>query len=97
MELVAGGGYVIGNTLADGSIVTISGRFVVIDPPRKLSYTWQVRPGPDQTELVTVTFVPREGGTEVTVEHEQIPDERSRTEHAAGWTACLDRLAAYAG
>jgi len=97
VEPVAGGGYVIGNTLADGSMVTISGQFVVIDPPRKLSYTWQVRPGPDQTELVTVTFAPCEGGTEVTVEHEQIHDERSRTEHAVGWTACLDRLAVYAG
>jgi uncharacterized protein YndB with AHSA1/START domain len=46
---------------------------------------------------VTVTFTPCEGGTEVTVEHVQIPDERVRTEHAAGWDACLDRLAAYAG
>lgn len=46
---------------------------------------------------MTVTFTPCEGGTEVTVEHVQIPDERVRTEHAAGWDACLDRLAAYAG
>ena len=97
MELVPGGSYLIGNTLADGSTVTISGRFTVIDPPRKLSYTWQVRPGSGQTELVTVTFTPSEGGTEVTVEHARIPGERVRTEHAAGWTACLDRLAAYAG
>ncbi len=97
VEPVVGGRYLIGNVLADGSTVTISGRFTVIDPPRKLSYTWQVQPGPDQAELVTITFTPREGGTEVTVEHARIPSERSRTEHAAGWTACLDRLAAYAG
>ncbi len=96
MEPVAGGSYLIGNTLADGSTVTISGRFTVIDPPRKLSYTWQVRPGPDQAELVTVTFTPCEGGTEVTVEHAQIRGERLRAEHAAGWAACLDRLAVYA-
>lgn len=68
----------------------------MIDPPRQLSYTWQIRPGPDETELVTVTFRPQDAGTEVTVEHEQIVDERSRTEHAAGWAACLDRLTAYA-
>jgi uncharacterized protein YndB with AHSA1/START domain len=96
VEPVTGGSYLIGNTLADGSTVTISGRFTVIDPPRKLSYTWQVRPGPDQTELVTVTFTPRESGTEVTVEHAQILGERSRNEHAAGWAACLDRLAVLA-
>jgi uncharacterized protein YndB with AHSA1/START domain len=77
--------------------MTISGRFTVVDPPRKLSYTWQVRPGTGQTELVTVTFTPRDDGTEVTVEHAQIPSERLRAEHAAGWAACLDRLAAFAG
>ena len=97
MEPIVGGAYLLGNTLADGSAVTISGQFIAVDPPRKLSYTWQVRPGPDQSELVTVTFLPCEGGTEVTVEHEQIDSERSRTEHAAGWTTCLDRLAAYSG
>jgi hypothetical protein len=42
------------------------------------------------------TSAARDGGTEVTVEHVQIHDERSKTEHAAGWAACLDRLAAYA-
>ena len=96
VEPVVGGSYLIGNALADGTAVTISGRFTVVDPPRKLSYTWHVRPGPDRTELVTVSFTPSEGGTEVTVEHEQIPDERSRAEHTVGWIACLDRLAIHA-
>jgi uncharacterized protein YndB with AHSA1/START domain len=93
VEPVVGGSYLLANTLADGSAVEISGRFTIIDAPRQLAYTWQVRPGPDRTELVTVTFAACEGGTEVTVEHVQIPDEHSRTEHAAGWAACLDRLA----
>jgi hypothetical protein len=44
---------------------------------------------------VTVTFAARDGGTEVTVVHVRIADERARTEHAAGWSACLDRLAGY--
>jgi uncharacterized protein YndB with AHSA1/START domain len=96
VEAVVGGSYLIGNALADGSTVTISGRFTVVDPPRKLSYTWHVRPGSGRTELVTVSFTLSEGGTEVTVEHEQILDEYSTAEHTAGWTACLDRLATYA-
>lgn len=96
VEPVAGGSYRLDNTLADGSTVVISGQFTLIDAPRKLAYTWQVRPGPDRSELVTVTFDARDAGTEVTVEHVQIPDEHSRTGHAAGWAACLDRLAALA-
>jgi uncharacterized protein YndB with AHSA1/START domain len=82
--------------LADGSTVIISGRFTVIDAPRELAYTWQVQPGPLRSELVTVTFTACAAGTEVTVEHVQIRDQGARAEHDAGWTACLDRLAAYA-
>ena len=96
VEPVVGGTYRLDNTLADGSAVVISGQFTLIYAPRRLAYTWQVRPGPDRSELVTVTFDACDAGTEVTVEHVQIPDEHSKTGHAAGWAACLDRLAAYA-
>ena len=96
VEPVVGGSYRLDNTLADGSTVTISGRFTLIDAPHQLAYTWQVRPGPDRSELVTVTFAACDGGTEITVEHVKILDERSRAEHAAGWAACLDRLTVYA-
>ena len=75
--------------------MVISGRFTLIDAPRQLTYTWPVRPGPARSELVTVTFDACDAGTEVTVEHVQISDEHSKTEHSAGWAACLDRLAAY--
>jgi uncharacterized protein YndB with AHSA1/START domain len=96
VEPVVGGAYRLDNTLADGSTVVISGRFTLIDAPRQLAYTWQVRPGPDRSELVTVTFDACDAGTEVTVEHVQIPARRLKREHAAGWAACLGRLAAYA-
>ena len=96
VEPVVGGTYRLDNTLADGSAVVISGQFTLIDAPRRLAYTWQIRPRPDRAELVTVTFEACEAGTEVNVEQGQIPDEHSKTGHAAGWAACLDRLAAYA-
>jgi len=96
VEPVVGGIYRLDNTLADGSTVIISGRFTHIAAPRQLAYTWQVRPGPARSELVTVTFAACGAGTEVTVEHVQILDEHSKAEHAAGWAACLDRLAMYA-
>jgi uncharacterized protein YndB with AHSA1/START domain len=97
VDPVAGGRYQLDNELADGSTVIISGRFTLVDRPRQLAYTWRVEPGPGHFELVTVTFAAAGAGTEVTVEHVQIHDERSRDEHAAGWAACLDRLAAWAG
>jgi uncharacterized protein YndB with AHSA1/START domain len=56
VEPVVGGTYRLDNTLADGSTVVISGQFTLIDAPRQLAYTWQVRPGPDRSELVTVTL-----------------------------------------
>jgi uncharacterized protein YndB with AHSA1/START domain len=97
VDPVAGGRYRLDNELADGSTVIISGRFTLVEPPGRLAYTWHVEPGPGGPELVTVTFAAAAGGTEVTVEHAQIADDRRRDEHAAGWAACLDRLAAFAG
>ncbi|HEX5294961.1 MAG TPA: SRPBCC domain-containing protein [Streptosporangiaceae bacterium] len=96
VDPVAGGRYRLDSELADGSAVIISGCFTLVEPPRRLTYTWQVEPGPGHSELVTVTFTAVAGGTEVTVEHTAIRDEPTRDEHAAGWAACLDRLAAYA-
>lgn len=96
VELVVGGSYRLANTLADGSTVIISGQFTQVDAPRKLAYTWQVWPGPVRSELVTVSFAACDGGTVVTVEHVQIHDEHTKAEHAAGWAACLERLAVYA-
>lgn len=99
VDLRVGGAYRIGNRFPDGRTVWIAGEFELIDPPRRLVYTWRLEsPDPRQTpERVTVEFKPVGDQTEVIVTHERIDDETSRRGHQAGWVACLDGLAAFAG
>lgn len=95
VDLRVGGRYRIGNRFPDGSLVWISGRFQLIDAPRKLVYSWQVGGTADE-ELVTVSFEPTiDGQTKVTVVHERIPDQRTRIRHQRGWVGCLGKLASH--
>jgi uncharacterized protein YndB with AHSA1/START domain len=73
-----------------------SGEFTSVTPKERLEFTWQGRhePGPS---LVQVTFVEKDNGTLVTLEHSGIgTDEawsRSLVEIEKGWKEGLENLA----
>jgi uncharacterized protein YndB with AHSA1/START domain len=96
-----GGRYRIANTFPDGKVVWIAGEFEVVEPPRKLVYSWRIErdatPSPDAAaERVTVRFDPCPEGTEVVVIHERIAGLAVRDAHEQGWLGCLGGLAAFA-
>jgi uncharacterized protein YndB with AHSA1/START domain len=98
VDLRVGGRYRIANKFPDGNLVWITGEFQIIEPPRKLVYTWRIGPESQPAELVTVSFEPRAtGGTEVIVIHERIPNKIARDTHEQGWFGCLDGLAKFLG
>ena len=97
IDLRIGGRYRIGNQLPDGSVVWIVGEFQVIEPPHRLTYTWQIEESSQPSELVTVRFEPRHGATEVIITHTSIPDRTTRERHEQGWLGCLNGLAEYLG
>ena len=96
VDLRVGGKYRIGNRLPDGKVLWIIGEYRVVQPPMKLAYTWQIESETHASEIVTVSFEPRENGTEVAVIHERIPDVAIRDQHQYGWQGCLSGLAEYA-
>jgi uncharacterized protein YndB with AHSA1/START domain len=96
VDLRVGGLYRIANQFSDGKVLWISGEFQLIEPPRKLVYTWRIEPAQQPAELVTVSFEPRaSGATEVIIIHEHIPNKAARDRHEQGWFGCLDGLAKY--
>jgi uncharacterized protein YndB with AHSA1/START domain len=97
VDLRVGGRYRIANQFPDGSVVWIAGEFQVIEPPRLLTYTWQIEKSSGSPELVTVRFEPCDGATEVIVTHTRIPDRTTRHRHEQGWLGCLNGLAEYLG
>lgn len=88
-----GGAYRFDNRLADGTVLVISGEFLICDPPNRLEYTWWVRPGAQrEAERVAVEFHAHPDGTEVVVHHARIFDPAVARGHEQGWLGCLDAL-----
>ena len=47
--------------------------------------------------LVTFLLEPFDGGTELTLIHEHLPDEEARKSHKEGWRGFLDKLSIFLG
>jgi len=76
----------------DGDDVEHTGEYLEIDRPRRLVFTFRVPKYSQESTRVIIDIVPREGGCELTLTHENVPpDYLSRNE--AGWTRILDMLA----
>ena len=46
---------------------------------------------------MTFRLEPIDGGTELTLTHERLPDEQARASHEAGWNGLLDKLPVFLG
>jgi uncharacterized protein YndB with AHSA1/START domain len=65
-------------------------RIMEVDPPRKLSFTWQ------GSGDVTLELAPAGNRVLLTVTHRRLPDRATLLKVAAGWHMHLDILAARA-
>jgi uncharacterized protein YndB with AHSA1/START domain len=92
VDLRVGHEYRIAITHKGGNVHTILGTYRLIEPPRKLVYTWRWEGGPAADTLVTVDFNPEGDATKVTITHEQFTNTEDRDKHNEGWQGCLNRL-----
>jgi uncharacterized protein YndB with AHSA1/START domain len=73
-----------------------SGRFVEIDPPRRIVYTWgwdePNHPIPPGSTRVEVDLTPDRGGTLLRLRHFGLPAD-AVDDHTEGWTYFLGKLA----
>jgi uncharacterized protein YndB with AHSA1/START domain len=80
----------------DGNTFILVGKYLEIQAPEKLRYTWRWENAPEASEtLVTVEFLAAGESTEVILTHEQFRDENDREKHTHGWNGCFDRLTAF--
>ena len=71
----------------------VHGCFFEVSAPEKLVYTWNWENaflGMPETR-VTVQFAESDGGTEVVLVHEELPELQICLRHWNGWLAALDR------
>jgi uncharacterized protein YndB with AHSA1/START domain len=79
----------------EGKEVTISGEYCEVEPGKKIVFTWRLEEDEDwknHSSTVTVEFSDREGGTEICLTHEKLPNQASRDDHTQGWNSVLDKV-----
>lgn len=77
-----------------GAEFRVSGQYLVLDRPSRLTFTWSCSTWPDPSlkSEAHVLLEPRENGrTLMTIEHRLLPPELV-DQHAHGWTAIADQL-----
>ena len=80
---------------SEGEKMTIRGEYRELHPGRKIVFTWQW--DDDETwknhiSVVTVELADDDGGTELRLTHERLPNEESRDGHNEGWNSVLHKL-----
>ena len=82
-------------TNPEGEEMTCLGEYRELQPGKKVVFTWQWQDDEDWEEhnsVVTVELRDCDGGTELRLTHEQLPNEASRDGHTGGWNSALDKL-----
>lgn len=68
------------------------GRFLRIERPHQVEYTWVSEATKGCESVVAVTFEPRGSETEVTLRHSGVPDDEMGRQHRDGWAWILSML-----
>lgn len=74
--------------------VPIRGRYVEVDPPRRVVVTWGAAGNdvlPPGSTRVEFTLTPTSTGTQLRLVHSELPPDEA-AKHAEGWTHFLARL-----
>ena len=76
----------------DGAEVGATGEYRVVDPPRRLVFTWVWDHDSDNPQLIELEFFDRDGRTTVLMLNSAIPNDERRESQQRGWNVCYDNL-----
>jgi uncharacterized protein YndB with AHSA1/START domain len=68
------------------------GRFNTLDRGKRIEHTWMSEATRGFETIVTVTFAPHDGKTDVILKHAGVPDDAMGRQHEEGWTWMLSML-----
>ena len=85
---------------SDGSVLAMSGVYRIVEPPRRLAFTWAWEDASGarghETEVM-VSFEATPGGTRLVLLQQRFETKQARDNHNIGWSSGFDRLAKIAG
>jgi uncharacterized protein YndB with AHSA1/START domain len=78
-----------------GEVYTHTGKYLEIQPPRKLVFTWISSATANQSSLVTIMLFPHDDGCRLELTHERLPGDEAVIKHRQGWADILELLTDY--
>jgi len=75
-----------------GEVYPHYGRFLKLERGKLAEYTWMSNNTHGRETTVSVSFEPRAGGTQVTIQHRGLPDDEDGRDHEEGWEYFLAQL-----
>ncbi len=94
IEAVEGGSWWMVLQTPGGRELRVGGRFLLIDPPERLSFTWvpenEGGPGPETT--VEMTLMPDQGTTWLYLRHGPLESRAQLESYRKTWKSILDSL-----
>ena len=96
LDLHVGGSYRFTMKPADGEAFHLSGEFLEVDPPKRLSLTfrWDEPVADDRETVVVLTLRPQEGATAVSLSQAEFATEERLELHRSGWAESFEKLEA---
>jgi uncharacterized protein YndB with AHSA1/START domain len=91
-DLRVGGSFRIEMDRGDGTVFVCWGQYLVIEPPRRLVFTWSSAVPAIRNSRVTIELAPHGSGTALVLVHEDLPDTPEGRAHSIGWEGTLDNL-----
>ncbi len=95
-EPEVGGAFRIVMQGPDGARYPVAGEYLEVRPPEALSFTWtweEPHTLAGVTTRVRLRLAERDGGTQLTMIHSNLPTAEERESHRGGWTGALAKLA----
>jgi len=88
---VGGAIHLVMRNPADGSEYAGRGEFTILEPPRRLAFTWAWENEQSARQLVEVEFTEHGDRTTVVMTHTGLPDAET-DDYRAGWQYSFDNL-----
>jgi uncharacterized protein YndB with AHSA1/START domain len=76
---------------ADGTAYIGRGKYTVLDPPRRLAFTWAWESNPSAQQLIEVEFIDHGDRTTVVLTNAGLPEEELG-DYRDGWEKAFDNL-----
>jgi uncharacterized protein YndB with AHSA1/START domain len=93
LDPFVGGEFEIDMQTPEGQHYLHTGKYLEINRPERLKFTWHSPVLGDKPSQVTVEFQEQPGGCLVVLTHELLSDQETLDGHIAGWQEVLEKYA----